>query len=234
MKVVILAGGYGSRIADHSELPKPMIPIGKYPILVHIMKIYIKYGFKDFIIPVGYKGNIIKNYFKKNSKKFKNCNIKIVSTGINSLTGTRLKKIKKFLTDDNFMLTYGDGLCDINLHKLIKFHKKHNKIVTLTAVNPPARFGELMLTGNIVKKFEEKPQLQKSWINGGFFVLKKKFIDYIPKNDVQIEREPLIKAAKKKQFMAYKHSSFWYCIDNRRDLKLIEKMCRGGQEPWNK
>ena len=113
------------------------------------------------------------------------------------MTGTRLKKIKKFLTDDNFMLTYGDGLCDINLHKLIKFHKKHNKIVTLTAVNPPARFGELMLTGNIVKKFEEKPQLQKSWINGGFFVLKKKFIDYIPKNDVQIEREPLIKAAKK-------------------------------------
>ena len=173
MKVVILAGGYGSRIADHSALPKPMIPIGKYPIIVHIMKIYIKFGFKDFIIPVGYKGEIIKNYFKKNRKQFKDCNIKIVNTGINSLTGTRLKKIKKFITDDNFMLTYGDGLSDIDLNKLIKFHNKHKKVVTLTAVHPPARFGELKLTGNVVQTFEEKPQLQKSWINGGFFVLKK-------------------------------------------------------------
>ena len=132
------------------------------------------------------------------------------------------------------MLTYGDGLSDIDLNKLIKFHNKHKKVVTLTAVHPPARFGELKLTGNVVQTFEEKPQLQKSWINGGFFVLKKKFIDFIPKKDVQIEREPLIKAAKKKEFMAYKHTSFWYCIDNRRDLKLIEKLSRGGKEPWNK
>jgi len=234
MKVVILAGGYGSRIADYSELPKPMIPIGKYPIIVHIMKIYIKYGFKDFIIPIGYKGKIIQNYFRKNKKKFKNCNIKIINTGINSLTGTRLKKIKKFLTDDNFMLTYGDGLSDINLHKLVKFHKKHKKVVTLTAVHPPARFGELKLSGNVVKSFQEKPQLQDGWINGGFFVLNKKFIKYIPKKNVQIEREPLTKAAEKKQFMAYKHTSFWYCIDNRRDLKVIERMCRKGKEPWNK
>lgn len=234
MKVVILAGGYGSRIADHSELPKPMIPLGNFPIIVHVMKIYIRQGFKEFLIPVGYKSKIIKEYFRKNKSFFSDCNIKIIDTGRDSLTGTRLKKIKKYIKEKNFMLTYADGLSNINLKKLLLFHKKHKKVVTLTAVHPPARFGELNLLGNMVKRFEEKPQLQRGWINGGFFILKKEFLNYIPKKNVQIEREPLITATKKKQFMAYKHKSFWYCIDNRRDLKAAEKMYKEKNVPWLK
>ena len=231
MKVVILAGGFGSRIADHSDLPKPMIPIGRKPIIAHIMQIYIKQGFKDFILAVGYKGNIIKRYFKGN-KIFSQANIKIVDTGINSLTGRRLKKIRHLISEDNFMLTYGDGLSNINLKKLIKFHKKHKKTVTVTAVHPPARFGELELSGNRVKVFMEKPQLQKGWINGGFFILKKNFFNYIPNKNVSLERYPLGRAAKEKEFMAYKHDKFWYCIDNRRDHKIIQNLYKKGNPPW--
>ena len=231
MKVVILAGGFGSRIADHSDLPKPMIPIGGKPIIAHIMQIYIKQGFKDFILAVGYKGNIIKRYFKGN-KIFSQANIKIVDTGINSLTGRRLKKIRHLISEDNFMLTYGDGLSNINLKKLIKFHKKHKKTVTVTAVHPPARFGELELSGNRVKVFMEKPQLQKGWINGGFFILKKNFFNYIPNKNVSLERYPLGRAAKEKEFMAYKHDKFWYCIDNRRDHKIIQNLYKKGNPPW--
>ena len=233
MKVVILAGGLGTRISEYTKtIPKPMIKIFGKPILHRIIDHYISYGHKEFYIALGYKGNVIKEYFRK--KKFnKEISINLIETGKNTMTGGRLKRLKKYL-DDTFLLTYGDGLSDINLHKLVKFHKKHKKVVTLTAVHPPARFGELKLSGNVVKSFQEKPQLQDGWINGGFFVLNKKFIKYIPKKNVQIEREPLTKAAEKKQFMAYKHTSFWYCIDNRRDLKVIERMCRKGKEPWNK
>ena len=233
MKVVILAGGFGSRIADHSVLPKPMIPVGKYPIIEHIMRIYIQQGFRKFIIPVGYKGEIIKKFFKKKNKIFSGCEIQIVNTGLNSHTGTRLEKIKHLINEDNFMLTYGDGLSNINLKRLIRFHIKHKKTVTVTAVHPPARFGELEINlNNVVKSFEEKPQLQSGWINGGFFVLKKNFFDLIPKKNVMIEREPLALASKKKQFMAFKHENFWYCIDNRRDHKIIEKIYRKGNAPW--
>lgn len=231
MKVVILAGGFGSRIADHSDLPKPMIPIGKKPIISHIMEIYLKQGFKDFIITVGYKGNKIKDYFRKN-KEFSKINVDVVDTGVNSLTGKRLQKIKHMISEEDFMLTYGDGLCNVNLRKLIKFHKKHKRKVTVTAVHPPARFGELNLTYNRVKIFEEKPQLQKGWINGGFFILNKDFFNFIPNKNVSLEREPLINAAKKKEFMAYKHHKFWYCIDNRRDHKIIQDLYKKGNPPW--
>ena len=254
MKVIILAGGFGSRLSEYTEsIPKPMVTIGNKPILFHIMNYYYKFGFKEFIIALGYKSEIIKEYFLNYSAlnssftiNLKNNDIQIhgkikldwtvslVDTGLNTMTGGRLLRLKEYIGKNNFMLTYGDGLSDINLRKLVKFHKKHKKVVTLTAVHPPARFGELKLSGNVVKSFQEKPQLQDGWINGGFFVLNKKFIKYIPKKNVQIEREPLTKAAEKKQFMAYKHTSFWYCIDNRRDLKVIERMCRKGKEPWNK
>jgi len=232
MIVVILAGGFGTRIADHSELPKPMIPIGGRPIISHILDIYSLQGYKEFIIAAGYKREVIKNYFKKNKKKFSNMNIQVVDTGLKTFTGNRLKKLKKFIKGENFMLTYGDGLCNIDLNKLVKFHLNHNKMATITAVHPPARFGELVLDGNSVKTFKEKPQLQKGWINGGFFVFKKKFLNLIPNKTVMLEREPLSKIIKAQEFMAYKHNNFWYCMDNRRDYFNLEKMCKFKKVPW--
>ena len=231
MKVVILAGGFGTRIAEHSDLPKPMISINGKPIISHILEIFISQGFTDFLIAVGYKGHIIKKYFKQNFLEY---NIKVVETGLNTLTGNRLKKLKNYLNEDNFMLTYGDGLCNINLKKLLKFHKSHKKLVTVTAVHPPARFGELLLKGTNVINFEEKPQLQKGWINGGFFIFKKEFLELIPKKQVMLEREPLKIAVKKKQFMAFKHKFFWHCMDNRRDRSNLEKLCKLKKLPWLK
>ena len=231
MKVVILAGGLGTRISDHSDLPKPMISINGIPIIAHILKIFINQGFNEFIIAVGYKGNIIKKYFEKN---FLKNNIQVVDTGLKTLTGNRLKKLKGFLPEENFMLTYGDGLCNVDLKKLSKFHLNHQKLVTVTAVHPPARFGELVLKKNNVINFEEKPQLQKGWINGGFFVFKKEFLDLIPKKQVMLEREPLKIVVKKKQFMAFKHKYFWHCMDNRRDHSNLEKLSKLKKLPWIK
>ena len=229
MKVVILAGGFGTRIADHSNLPKPMILINGKPIIAHILDIYIKQGFNEFVIAVGFKGNVIKKYFNKN---FKSYDIKIVDTGQKTLTGNRIKKLKKYLNGKNFMLTYGDGLSNVNLKKLLKFHYKHKKLVTVTAVHPPARFGELEINDHKVTNFEEKPQLQRGWINGGFFVFKKEFLDLIPNKSVMLEREPLKYALKKKQFVAYKHKDFWQCMDNRRDHSNLEKLSKLKTLPW--
>ena len=179
MKVVILAGGKGSRISFYTQkIPKPMIKIGNIPLLVHIMNIYEFYGFNDFIIAAGYKSKIIKDYFLRNKK---NKNIKVVQTGTNSMTGERILKLKKFLDkEDNFLLTYGDGVTNLNINKVLKFHLKHKKIATVTAVRPPVKFGELTIgKNNNVKKFLEKPQLNEGWINGGFFVLNKKIFKYL-------------------------------------------------------
>ena len=231
MKVVILAGGFGTRIADHSNLPKPMILINGKPIIAHILDIYIKQGFNEFIIAVGFKGNVIKKYFNKN---FQSYDIKIVDTGQKTLTGNRIKKLKKYLNEKNFMLTYGDGLSNVNLKKLLKFHLKHKKLVTVTAVHPPARFGELVIDRHKVTNFEEKPQLQKGWINGGFFVFKREFLNLIPNKSVMLEREPLKSATKKKQFIAYKHNGFWHCMDNRRDHSSLEKLSKLKKIPWMK
>ena len=231
MKCVILAGGKGTRISEYTKtIPKPMIKIGKKPILEHIINYYVKFGFKDFIIAGGYKFSVIKNYFKK-KKKF--VNIKVIDTGLSSLTGKRLFKLKKEL-NDTFMLTYGDGLSNVNIKKLIKFHKKHKKKITMTAVHPPARFGELEINKNLVKKFEEKPQLQKGWINGGFFVIEPEFINFIGNKNVMLERSPLNKAVKSKNLMAYKHTGFWFCIDTLRDKNLLETMIKNKKSPWLK
>ena len=219
MKVVILAGGLGTRISEYTKfIPKPMIKIKGLPILVHIMKHYAKFGFNEFYIALGYKGNVIKNYFK--NTKF-NWKVNLINTGKNTMTGGRLKKLKKYLKGKSFFLTYGDGLSDVNISKLLKFHKKNKKLVTVTAVRPPARFGALKLKGNFVSYFKEKSSMDEGWINGGFFVVSKKFLNFIKNDKTYLEREPLESASKLKQLCAYKHNGFWQCIDNKRDLISI-------------
>jgi len=224
MKVVILAGGFGSRISEYTKtIPKPMIAINKKPILLHIMEHYAKFGFKEFYIALGYKGHIIKKYFKK--KKFK-WNINLIDTGLNTMTGGRIKRLKKYLKNETFCLTYGDGVSDINLKKLLKFHKKNKNLVTLTAVRPPARFGAIKLSGNKVKVFKEKDIMDEGWINGGFFVMEPKFLDYIKNDSTFLEKEPLEKASKAGQLFAYKHEGFWQCMDTKRDKDKLEKILK--------
>jgi len=219
MKVVILAGGFGTRISEYTKsIPKPMIKIKRLPILVHIMKHYSKFGFNEFYIALGYKGNVIKNYFK--NKKF-NWKINLVETGKNTMTGGRLKRLTKYLKGESFFLTYGDGLSDINITKLLRFHKKNKKLATVTAVRPPARFGALKIKGNSVSYFKEKSRMNEGWINGGFFVFSNKFLKFIKNDKTFLEREPLEKMAKLNQLSAYRHNSFWQCIDSMRDLISI-------------
>lgn len=221
MKVVILAGGLGTRLSEYTKfIPKPMIKIAGLPILVHIMKHYAKFGFNEFYIALGYKGNFVKNYFKKNKFNWK---INLISTGKNTMTGGRLKRLKKYLKGESFFLTYGDGLSDVNLKKLLMFHKKNKKLVTVTAVRPPARFGALRLKGNLVSYFKEKSRMDKGWINGGFFVVNFKFLTFIKNDKTYLEREPLEKATKLSELSAYRHEGFWQCIDNMRDLVSINK-----------
>ncbi len=221
MKVVILAGGLGTRLSEYTKtIPKPMVKIKGKPLIYYVMKSYAKYGFKDFIIALGYKGNIIKKYFKKNNFKWK---IKLVDTGLKTMTGGRLKRLSKFLIDDTFMMTYGDGVSNVNLKKLLKFHKKSKKIITLTTVRPPARFGVIKMKGGTVSYFKEKSKVDEGWINGGFFVIEPEFLNYIKNDKTFLEKEPLEKACKKKQLMAFKHSGFWQCVDTKRDLEKLKK-----------
>ena len=231
MKVVILAGGKGTRILEYTKsIPKPMVKIGSKPILEHIIDYYMKYGFKDFLIAGGYKYSIIKSYFKK--KKI-SANIRVIDTGLETLTGSRLLKLRNIL-NDTFMLTYGDGLSNVNLKKLLKFHRANKKKITITAVHPPARFGELEIKNKLVTKFEEKPQLQKGWINGGFFVIEPEFLNFIGKKNVMLERSPLLKAVKTKNLSAFKHNGFWFCMDTLRDKKVLDKMIKDKKSPWIK
>lgn len=224
MKVVILAGGLGTRISEYTKfIPKPMIRINRVPLLLHIMKHYSKFGFNEFYIAIGYKGNVIKNYFK--NKKF-NWKINLVETGKNTMTGGRLKRLAKYLKGESFFLTYGDGLSDVNIIKLLAFHKKNKKLVTLTAVRPPARFGALKLKGNLVKYFKEKSRMDEGWINGGFFVIDQKFLDLIKNDQIFLEREPLEKVTKMKELAAYRHNGFWQCVDTKRDLILLNKILK--------
>ncbi len=231
LKVVILCGGLGSRLAEETKkIPKPMVNIGKFPILIHIMNIYMKYGFREFILALGYKKEVIIKYFK--SKKFKKISIKLVDTGKKTLTGTRVLKLKKYLNGENFLLTYGDGLSDINLDELLKFHLKNNKIATITAVRPPARFGELFIKNNFVKRFEEKNQVKSGWINGGFFVFNKKIFEFIPKKLCMLEKQPMNNLTKKNKLIAYKHKFFWQCMDTIRDKEILNKIWRSGKSKW--
>ena len=216
MKVVILAGGLGTRISEYSNLiPKPMIEVCKKPLIYFIMKHYASYGFKDFYIALGYKGHIIKKYFKKNNFGW---NINLIDTGQKTMTGGRLKRLKKYLGNEPFMLTYGDGVSNVNLKKLLNFHKKNKKLVTLTAVRPPARFGAIKIFKKKVKYFKEKSKLDEGWINGGFFVMQPEFLDYIKNDQTFLEREPLELLTKKNQLVAYKHDDFWHCMDTKRDM----------------
>ena len=222
MKCVILAGGKGTRISEISkDIPKPMIKILGKPIIYRIMEHYSNYGFRDFIIAAGYKKKIISNFFK--NKKIKNWNVKVIDTGLNTMTGGRLKRLKKYINEKNFMMTYGDGLSNVNLKKLVNHHIKHKKYATLTAVRPPARFGAIKLNNNRVSYFKEKSKLDEGWINGGFFVFNKKIFDFIKGDKTYLEREPLQKISKNNQLFAFKHEGFWQCMDTLRDKEILEK-----------
>ncbi len=222
MKVILLAGGFGTRLSEYTKIiPKPMVNIAGKPMLLHIMKLYAKYGFKDFYIALGYKGEIIKKFF---NKKFFDWNINFVETGKNTMTGGRLKRLKKYIGKETFMMTYGDGLSNINLKKLLKFHKKNKKLVTLTAVRPPARFGAIKLKGQYVNYFKEKSRLDEGWINGGFFVMEPEFLKLIKNDNTYLEKEPLEKVTKKRQLAAFRHEGFWQCMDTKRDKDKLNKI----------
>ena len=219
MKVVLLAGGFGTRLSEYTKsIPKPMIKIKGKPMLLHIMNLYAKHGFKDFYIALGYKGQIIKKFF---NKKFFDWNINLIDTGKNTMTGGRLKRLKKYIGNERFMMTYGDGLSNVNLKKLLRLHKKSKKLVTLTAVRPPARFGALKLKGQRVSYFKEKSKLDEGWINGGFFVMEPTFLKLIKNDKTYLEREPLERVAEKGQLAAYRHEGFWQCMDTKRDIDKL-------------
>jgi glucose-1-phosphate cytidylyltransferase len=254
MKVIILAGGFGTRLSEYTEnIPKPMVTIGKKPILWHIMQRYAHYGHKDFYLALGYKAEMIKDYFLTfsatnsdfsldlNTGKVENYNTKaldwkvtLADTGQNSMTGGRVKRLESFIQDEPFLLTYGDGLADIDIDALIKFHKNHGKMVTVTAVHPVARFGELEMDGDSVKAFKEKPQMTGGWINGGFFVCQPEFFNYLIDDLTILEKEPLEKIAQENQLMAYKHKGFWQCMDTKRDKDLLEELWQEKRAPWKK
>ncbi len=254
MKVVILAGGLGTRISEETtSKPKPMVEIGGKPILWHIMKTYSYYGFNEFIICLGYKGYMIKEYFhhyylhqadatinlQDNSidylhSKSEPWKITLVDTGLNSLTGTRIKHIRNYTDNETFLLTYGDGVCDIDINDLVSFHKKHGNAATLTAVRPPGRFGTLSLSDeNTVNSFQEKPIENGGWINGGFFVLEQKIFDFIDDGkNISWEREPLEKLTQAGELMAYKNPGFWRPMDTLRDKRYLEELIQDKKAPW--
>jgi glucose-1-phosphate cytidylyltransferase len=232
MKVVILAGGFGTRLSEYTDtIPKPMIPIGNIPIIHHIMNIYASYGHKEFYIALGYKGDVIKEYF---SKKIKDWKVNLIDTGSNTYTGGRVKRLKSFLNGEAFFLTYGDGLSDININSLLTFHKSHKKMVTISAVRPPARFGSLSLDGTKIVKFKEKIQLDDNWVNGGFFIVEPNFLNYIKDDTTILEKEPLEKVVSEENIRAFKHEGFWQCMDHKSDKDLLEKMLNEDQAPWLK
>lgn len=231
MLLVIFAGGLGTRISEETDyIPKPMIKIGQKPILWHIIKYYSIFGFSNFIICGGYKINIIKKYFES-LKKSTSWNIKIINTGKNSNTGERLKRVKKYI-NKRFCLTYGDGLCNVNINKLIKFHKKNKSIATLTATKPTPHFGKIIFRGNKVIKFLEKNKKKESWINGGFFVCEKTIFKYLNKKNSIFESDTLTLLAKNKKLTAYKHEDFWYCMDTLRDKRYLNKLWFSKKAPW--
>ena len=235
MKVIILAGGFGTRLGNQPKLrPKPMVQIGKEPIIIHIMNIYRKFNFKEFIIAGGYKYKIVRDYFKK--KKFKGLKITVINTGLRSMTGGRIFKLKKYIKEKQFMLTYGDGLANVNINRLISFHNKNGKIATISIVRPPARWGYVKLKSNLVSKFEEKNQLNEGWINGGFFVMEKKifniFEKFSYKKDIILETDILPLLSKKKELSAFKHMGFWQCMDTPRDKIFLKNLVKNKKTPW--
>ena len=230
MKAVILAGGYGTRFGEETHLkPKPMIEIGGKPILWHILKIYSAYKINEFVICCGYKGNVIKEYFSKFDSAL--WNIELVDTGIDTMTGGRIKRIQNHI-DDTFCLTYGDGLSNVDINSLISFHKEKKSLATLTAVHPPERFGVLELSEEYVTEFHEKHRGQSSWINGGFFVFEPEIFDYINDDTTILERAPLETLAKEKKLTAFKHNGFWHSMDTLRDKNNLENLWNSKKAPW--
>ena len=230
MKAVILAGGYGTRISEESSIvPKPLIEIGGKPILWHIMKIYSAYKIDDFIICLGYKGEKIKEYFEQFDSKL--WNIQLIDTGLDTMTGGRLKRIQDKI-DDTFCMTYGDGVSDVNLNNLVTFHKEKKSLATLTAIHPPERFGVLNLSGDYVTEFHEKHTGESSWINGGFFVFEPEIFDYLQNDSTVLERAPLETLAKEQKLSAFKHNGFWHPMDTLRDKKHLEDLWTSEKAPW--
>jgi glucose-1-phosphate cytidylyltransferase len=254
MKVIILAGGFGTRLSEFTEsIPKPMLTIGAKPVLWHIMKTYANYNHTDFHIALGYKAGIVKDYFLNyrsinsdftidldsgalttHQKSGVNWRVTLVDTGLNSMTGGRVKRMRDFIGNETFLLTYGDGLADIDIDALVTFHRNHGKMVTVSAVHPGARFGELDIDDDVVTSFKEKPQITQGWINGGYFVIEPEFFDLIKDDQTILEREPLEAVAQMGELRAYKHSGFWQCMDTKRDRDSLEEMWRSGNSPWVK
>ena len=251
MKVILLAGGFGTRLSEYTDIvPKPMVKIGDKPILWHIMQRYAHYGHKDFYIALGYKAEVIKEYFlnyhtlnsdftvdlasggvqplQVNPVDWR---VTLVNTGDRSMTGGRVKRMQPFIGNETCLLTYGDGVADIDLNALLAFHRSHGKMVTISAVRPAAAFGELKLNGGLVSSFQEKPQLHEGWINGGFFVFEPEFFNLIEGDETLLEREPLEQATKAGELMAYHHDGFWHCMDTKRDHELLESLWEKGA-PW--
>jgi len=239
MQVAILAGGMGSRLSEETiEKPKAMVEIGGRPILWHIMMHYAAHGFNDFVIALGYMGDVIKESVKKNRKgtdgnmPLKNGSVKLVDTGISTRNGGRIKRLAPHLKNGTFMLTWCDGLSDIRINELLAFHRSHGKLATLTAVHPPERFGHVEIDGDTVTRFVEKPKVKDRWINGAFFVLEPKIFEYIDSDDIQWEKEPMERLAAEGQLMAYRHTSFWQCMDTIHDKVILEELWSTGQAPW--
>ncbi|MBF0465893.1 MAG: glucose-1-phosphate cytidylyltransferase [Nitrospirae bacterium] len=254
MKVIILCGGLGTRLREETELkPKPMIEVGGMPILWHIMKIYSQYGFNEFILCLGYKGEIIKNFFyhyEMYSNDFtielgsrnievhprhaeQGWKVTLLDTGLNTMTGARIKRAESFITEDIFMVTYGDGLTDLNIDTLVRFHNKHGKIGTITGVFPPLRYGEIMFKGDQVLKFREKPEDQQTSINGGYFIFKKEFFRYLSyEQDCVLEKAPLEQLTSNGQLKVYHHKGFWQCMDTYRDFSYLNDLWNTGKVPW--
>lgn len=255
MKVILLAGGYGTRMSEYTTLiPKPMVEIGRRPILWHIMKTYASFGHNDFYVALGYKADLIKQYFAQfhtvnsdfsvnlGSGRITGLNsstddwqVTLVDTGIDTMTGGRVKRMRDYVgCDEPVLLTYGDGVSDIDIDALLDFHRSHGKMVTMSAVRPVARFGELDIVDGHVTSFEEKPQLHQGWINGGYFVVQPEFFDLIDGDDTMMEREPLEKATQLGELMAYKHEGFWQCMDTKRDHEMLEKLWADSKAPWKR
>jgi glucose-1-phosphate cytidylyltransferase len=252
MKVVLLAGGMGTRLAEETQLkPKPMVEVGGKPILWHIMKHYAHHGFKDFFVALGYKGDVIKHYFLDYTLLHSNLTVHLgsglvdrehdvpedwtvhlIDTGMHAVTGGRVKRLAPFIGRETFMMTYGDGVSNVDLTEVVRFHRAHGRLATVTAVRPPARFGGLCLEDNQVLRFAEKPQIGEGWINGGFFVLEPEVLDYIAGDHTHFEQEPLENLVSDGQLMAYKHEDFWQCMDTLRDHRLLESLWSSGQAPW--
>lgn len=252
MKVILLAGGFGTRLSEYTEtIPKPMVTIGGRPILWHIMKTYAAFGHRDFYVALGYRADVIKEYFlhyRSLNSDFTvdlksgavtphqvddaDWRVTLVDTGLSSMTGGRVKRMQPFIKNEPFMLTYGDGVANIDLDRVLAFHKSHGKMVTVSAVRPGARFGELNMDGDSVSSFQEKPQMGHGWINGGFFIMQPEIFDFIDGDTTVLEREPLEGAARSGQLMAYRHEGFWQCMDTKRDRDLLEEMWQDGMPPW--